>query len=76
MFTKGIEAQGFPIDFHPDDCVKLANHWETDMSEIQPVFLRFFLKHSCFKYKSFLLAFSVYIFFWDTVRFTMCRAYR
>ena len=41
MFTKGIEAQGFPIDFHPDDCVKLANHWETDMSEIQPVFLRF-----------------------------------
>ena len=37
MFTKGIEAQGFPIDFHPDDCVKLANHWETDMSEIQPV---------------------------------------
>ena len=41
MFTKGIEAQGFPIDIHPDDCVKLANHWETDMSEIQPVFLRF-----------------------------------
>ena len=41
MITKGIEAQGFPIDFHPDDCVKLANHWETDMSEIQPVFLRF-----------------------------------
>ena len=38
MFTKGIEAQGFPIDFHPDDCVKLANHWETDISEIHSIF--------------------------------------